>query len=82
MASVLRDRSTCTIRPTCIFCDARDRHDARAGAAARPPLCFVILNLYPYNNGHLMVVPNRHLSTLESLENAERNELMALTRLV
>jgi ATP adenylyltransferase len=42
---------------------------------------FVILNLYPYNNGHLMVVPNRHVSTLESLEEPERNELMALTRL-
>jgi len=43
--------------------------------------CFVILNLYPYNNGHLMVVPNRHLSTLESLTREEQAELIALARL-
>jgi ATP adenylyltransferase len=42
---------------------------------------FVILNLYPYNNGHLMVVPNRHLSTLEALTPDEQAELMALARL-
>ena len=55
----------------CIFCDA---------AAGRQPdlllwrgrVAFVILNLYPYNNGHLMVVPNRHLSTLESLADYEK----------
>jgi len=42
---------------------------------------FVILNLYPYNNGHLMVVPNRHLSALEALTPDEQAELMALARL-
>ena len=43
--------------------------------------CFVILNLYPYNNGHLMVVPKRHLADLASTDAAERAELMALTRI-
>ena len=64
----------------CIFCDARDSRDHEL-VLFRGRQCFVILNLYPYNNGHLMVVPNRHLCTLESLEEPERNELMALTRL-
>ncbi len=43
--------------------------------------CFVILNLYPYNNGHLMVVPRRHLPDLASTTAEERAELMALSRI-
>src|SRR5438046_2706771 len=43
-------------------------------------LCYVILNLYPYNNGHLMVVPERHVATLEASTPDERLELMRLTR--
>jgi ATP adenylyltransferase len=43
--------------------------------------CFVILNLYPYNNGHLMVVPNRHIATLAAATTAELGDVMALTRL-
>jgi ATP adenylyltransferase len=35
----------------------------------------------PYNNGHLMVVPNRHLSSLEALNEDEQQEVMRLTRL-
>ena len=42
---------------------------------------YVILNLYPYNNGHLMVVPQPALSALEALTPAEQAELMALSRL-
>ena len=63
----------------CIFCDARDNRDHEL-VLLRGRQCFVILNLYPYSNGHLMVVPNRHVCTLESLDEPERNELMALTR--
>ena len=44
-------------------------------------LCYVILNLYPYNNGHLMVVPVRHESTLAGLTADEMNELGRLTQL-
>ncbi len=63
----------------CIFCDAA----ASAGADLvlfRGRHCFVILNLYPYNNGHLMVVPNRHLYALEALRPDEQVEMMALAR--
>ncbi len=42
--------------------------------------CYVILNLYPYNNGHLMVVPNRHIASLQATTAEEREELMTLTR--
>ena len=38
---------------------------------------FIIMNAYPYNSGHLMVAPKRHVANLEDLEDAERNELFA-----
>jgi len=63
----------------CIFCNITDpgRSDL---IVARGRLSFVILNLYPYNNGHLMVVPNRHVPNLASMEPDELAELMQLTR--
>jgi ATP adenylyltransferase len=47
---------------------------------ARGDTCFVILNLYPYNNGHLMVVPRRHIGSLSAASDAELSELIRLTR--
>ncbi len=41
---------------------------------------YVILNRYPYNNGHLMVAPNRHVATLQAAVPDELSELMQLTR--
>jgi ATP adenylyltransferase len=64
----------------CIFCAAADpsRDDL---LLIRASVCYVILNLYPYNNGHLMVVPNRHVATLAATTAGEQAELMRLTRL-
>ena len=64
----------------CIFCFGR------LGAVARRrrlvlnagPLALVMLNRYPYNNGHLMVAPRRHVSSPELLTPAERGELSEL----
>ncbi len=66
--------------PGCIFCDAVDpaRNDL---SLIRGRGAYVIVNLYPYNSGHLMVVPDRHLATLADSTAEERNELMRLTRL-
>ena len=64
----------------CIFCDASAGRDIDL-VVLRGRQAYVILNLYPYNNGHLMVVPNRHLSALEALTLDEQTELMQLTRL-
>ena len=64
----------------CIFCDALAADDAAPLVLVRGATSFVILNLYPYNNGHLMVVPNRHVATLADASADELSELMALTR--
>jgi len=47
---------------------------------ARGELVYTVLNLYPYNPGHLMVVPYRRVSELEDLTDAESTELMAFTQ--
>jgi ATP adenylyltransferase len=63
----------------CIFCDAVARADAEL-VLLRGRHAFVILNLYPYNNGHVMVAPNRHINTLVGLTVDEQSELMAIVR--
>jgi ATP adenylyltransferase len=63
-----------------VFCEAQGGPDAGELVVCRGVTCFVILNLYPYNSGHLMVVPNRHIATLASATPAELHELMDLTR--
>jgi ATP adenylyltransferase len=65
--------------PRCIFCDALDTPEAEH-VLIRTPLAFVILNRYPYNNGHLMVAPNRHIASLAATTPEERIELMRLVR--
>ena len=62
----------------CIFCDPRKRKGVRELILAESARVFVVLNRYPYNSGHLMVIPYRHVAQLEGLKTAERNELMAI----
>lgn len=64
----------------CIFCGAFAEPPAAALILHRGARCFVILNKFPYNNGHLMVVPIRHAAALADLDQAELGELAALTR--
>lgn len=59
----------------CIFCTKpQENRDAANFILYRGKLNFVIMNIYPYNPGHLMVVPYRHLGRLEDLSTDERNE--------
>jgi ATP adenylyltransferase len=64
----------------CIFCDALTRTETEPLILFRGSACFVILNLFPYNNGHLLIAPNRHVATLAGLTRDESIELMALTQ--
>lgn len=63
----------------CIFCiKPKETNDRQNLIPYRGRLCFVILNYYPYNNGHLMVVPYRHVGELTELTAEEQQELMGL----
>ncbi|MGH9162165.1 MAG: HIT family protein [Vicinamibacteraceae bacterium] len=66
----------------CVFCAAAESDDeARALLVHEGRHALVIMNLFPYNNGHLMVVPRRHFSTLAEAAPQELQELIGLTRL-
>jgi len=63
--------------PGCVLCRHKDSTKDEAHLIiARYKLCYVMLNLYPYNNGHIMVVPYEHRSSLLDLDAATRAELM------
>ncbi len=56
----------------CIFCDLPAKGDDEAALIlARSEKSFAILNAYPYNSGHLMIAPFRHVGNVEDLENEE-----------
>ena len=63
----------------CIFCDMLEAGDDRSCYILhRGQRAFVVLNRYPYNNGHLMVVPYEHVASLEDLDEKTLSELMQL----
>src|ERR1700756_23175 len=62
------------------FSDIPQLPDEDGLVVARGELVYAVLNLYPYNPGHLMVVPYRRVSELENLTDAESAELMAFTQ--
>jgi ATP adenylyltransferase len=64
--------------PGCIFCtQPAAQKDDEYHIIYRGERCFMMLNLYPYNNGHLMIAPYEHVGELEKLDPATLTELMA-----
>jgi ATP adenylyltransferase len=66
--------------PDCIFCKALADLDRDPLVVHAGPAAFVILNKFPYNNGHLMVVSRRHVGRLADLTHPELHELIVLTQ--
>ena len=64
----------------CVFCDVSGPGREEL-VLARGRSVYALLNLYPYNNGHLMIVPFRHVATLSATTSDEQTELMRFTRL-
>jgi len=67
----------------CIFCDSllTSMEDDTSLVVEKGKTTFTVLNLYPYNNGHIMIVPNRHTSSFDSLNSEEKLEIMEMLQL-
>jgi Diadenosine tetraphosphate (Ap4A) hydrolase and other HIT family hydrolases len=66
----------------CIFClKGSQQQDRENHVIHRGPLTFVILNLYPYTTGHLMIAPYEHIASLEPASEATVKEMMQMARL-
>lgn len=67
--------------PSCVFCSLpAQEDDERTYILYRGARAYVIMNLYPYNNGHLMVVPYAHVDTIAALDGETLNEVMGLAQ--
>lgn len=65
----------------CVFCNRlRQKDSPKNLILVRTRHVFVILNKFPYNSGHVMVVPNRHVGQIEKLTASESSELFEMTR--
>lgn len=65
----------------CTFCRIfEEKNDRENLVLLRGDMCGVVMNRYPYNSGHLMVVPYRHEADLDALEDGEMLEMIQTTR--
>lgn len=63
----------------CPFCSARTKPDDQGLVVYRGDTCFVVMNLYPYNTGHVLVCPYRHVPRYTDLTEPERAEFGELS---
>ena len=64
---------------TCPFCEIPEMSDEEGLVVHRGTHAFVVMNLYPYNPGHLLICAYRHVADLTELTGEEREEIFALT---
>ena len=66
---------------SCVFCRILAAHqDKRHLIFIRKPHAYAVLNIYPYSNGHCLIVPNRHVGDISKLSQVEYAQLMDLLR--
>ncbi len=76
MEYIVKDKSE-----ECVFCVLpKAKEDKKDKILFRGAECFVVMNIFPYNNGHIMVSPYRHLSCLTLLNEKELLEMTRLTQ--
>ncbi|MFK5635833.1 MULTISPECIES: HIT family protein [unclassified Ornithinimicrobium] len=80
MAYVRGERPSREAGSGCPFCDAPGKDDRESLVVHRGELCYVVLNLFPYNPGHLLICPYRHVSRYVDLTDEETTEFSALTK--
>ncbi len=62
----------------CLFCEALKLEDSDSLLCYRGENCFVILNKFPYNTGHLMIVPYEHIASPDKIDNKSLYEMWSL----
>ncbi len=62
----------------CVFCAKLDADDQEAYVLRRGVSCYAGLNLFPYNNGHVLIVPHLHVASIEELSSESLTEMMLL----
>lgn len=73
------DKKDMPCHQSCVFCDAlKAENDQERYIIYRGDKVFVILNLFPYNNGHMLIIPKRHVSRPDMLTAEEQHEMMDL----
>jgi len=80
MAYINGERPTDHAGDGCPFCAAPAKDDAEGLVVHRGVLCYVVMNLFPYNPGHVLVCPYRHVSLYVELTDEETQEFTALTK--
>jgi ATP adenylyltransferase len=80
MAYINGERPTDHAGDGCPFCAAPTKDDAEGLVVHRGELCYVVMNLFPYNPGHVLVCPYRHVSLYVDLSDEETGEFTALTK--
>lgn len=66
----------------CVFCSAQkeDIENDNSLVLYKAKYCFIMMNLYPYNNGHLMIIPYHHIAEYTDLRDEELGEIMELNK--
>ncbi len=65
----------------CIFCKkSQEKNDKKNLIVSRGQYCFALLNIYPYNNGHIMIAPYNHAGDIVQLEEYELSEMFRLVK--
>ena len=81
LAYVSKGQGQVTDEESCPFCAAPQRDDEISLIVARGTTCYVVMNLYPYNPGHLLVCPYRHIPDYTDLTVEETAEFAQLTQI-
>lgn len=80
MAYVTGERPSDEAGDGCPFCAAPGKDDAEGLVVHRGETCYVVMNLFPYNAGHVLICPYRHVSLYIDLTDEETAEFTALTK--
>ncbi len=72
--------STAETTPGCVFCEAPRREDAKAFILYRGRENFIIMNIFPYTTGHVMIAPYAHLASVSEAPKSTTDETMDLAK--